>query len=624
MTYRDPGPDPLAVDPEVLVAAQARQRKRAALALVAVVIVAGAAVTIGSVVSAKQDAKDSEEAVAKLATCLLADPASAEPPAKVVRAIQVAELHRPSATDRWPLRCGGHARGLADHAKRRGLAGLAEASTKLGHALDAPDSYATDLQPLTARVFDEIEKAKIPRRLAAGVTRAPAPGPHLVLSTLPDSARLLPPGTMMRAVHPAAFPSQPLRLVFDEEGLATGPLACRLDAKAKTLLCHKVTGAAAAKSPSLRLWGTTASPEQAPLLFAGNRGTFGIYRSDTGAQVVEKLKNGSYGASLMDDGSFAYLDWNDKAPQIRLFRGVPGGPFEETKLLDRKDTGNPYYATAMFFGTFLYKSRNQDDGIHLMARRIEGARDRQLATVGPPVDVGRIGEVGRIEGSEGEEPHLVACRPGERDRVDGGGGAAGRAPIAIKAKGWDHSYITFMTSGESPGDPPKFSPPVASSVLWGDLYCRGGEAVLVANEGESAPSGFWPSVVVSRCSASGCKDTTMAFKKAIGQDPLLAPSSKQDVRAVELAGKLLFVWRSTAGGLRMRLGPAEQLASAEERVLFDDHAHEDGYRAEPTLLEFNLLSTGAEAVALLNTTKGLYGFLVDATGERSPLTMKID
>jgi len=77
-------------------------------------------------------------------------------------------------------------------------------------------------------------------------------------------------------------------------------------------------------------------------------------------------------------------------------------------------------------------------------------------------------------------------------------------------------------------------------------------------------------------------------------------------------------------GLGRRAGPAEQLASAEERVLYDDHAHDDGFRAEPTLLEFDVLSSGTDAVLLLNTTKGLYGFLVDAAGALSPLAMKVD
>ncbi len=75
----------------------------------------------------------------------------------------------------------------------------------------------------------------------------------------------------------------------------------------------------------------------------------------------------------------------------------------------------------------------------------------------------------------------------------------------------------------APGAPLTFSPPVASTALWGDFYCRGGEAVLVANEGEAGGSGYWPSVVVSRCAASGCNDSTMAFKKAVSQDPLVAP-----------------------------------------------------------------------------------------------------
>ena len=90
------------------------------------------------------------------------------------------------------------------------------------------------------------------------------------------------------------------------------------------------------------------------LAFAGDRGKSGIYDTETGARVVEKLEYGAYGASSFDDGSIAYLVWNDKPPATNVAI-VRDGKTKETKVVDRKESGNPYYSSALFWKWIDYK-----------------------------------------------------------------------------------------------------------------------------------------------------------------------------------------------------------------------------------------------------------------------------
>ena len=73
----------------------------------------------------------------------------------------------------------------------------------------------------------------------------------------------------------------------------------------------------------------------------------------------------------------------------------------------------------------------------------------------------------------------------------------------------------------------------------------------------------------------------------------------------------------------MRVGRPDQLATAPETILLDDHIRDGAYRDESTLVGFELLPFGKSAVLLLGTVEGVYAFLVDEGGKLSPLPTRV-
>ena len=105
----------------------------------------------------------------------------------------------------------------------------------------------------------------------------------------------------------------------------------------------------------------------------------------------------------------------------------------------------------------------------------------------------------------------------------------------------------------------------------------------------------------------------------------LTPREKKGVGAIDVGGKLLVVWSAgDRGGLRMRIGAPDQLATAPETILLDDHIRDGVYREESTLVGFELLPFGKKAVLLLDTVEGVFGFVVDAEGKLAALPTRMN
>ena len=121
-----------------------------------------------------------------------------------------------------------------------------------------------------------------------------------------------------------------------------------------------------------------------------------------------------------------------------------------------------------------------------------------------------------------------------------------------------------------------------------------------------------------------CKEHIVDIDMVLASNDDLTPREKKNVRAIEVSGKLLFVWSAgDRGGVRMRVGDPEQLATAPETILLDDHIREGTYRDESTLVDFELLPFGKNAVLLLGTVEGVYAFVVDASGTLTPLPTRL-
>ena len=501
----------------------------------------------------------------------------------------------------WPTRCAPLAQAFAATVRDNdGSAELVAAAEKLGKVLASETAFSTDIGPLVDDVFAKAKAASLDGEREADV-KAPVMAAKVpALAMLPAEARLVSPQTTLAGVHASPFTDTTLRFIVDEKESPAGPVSCAIAPGEKEISCTKIPAPAAQASPALRMWGTTNGNAHA-LAFAGDRGKSGIYDAVTGARLVEKLEYGAYGATSLEDGSLAYLLWNEKPPSTNVTILGKDGNSRTAKVVDRNEGGNPYYASTIIWDWVAYKQvRTAADGIRLIVRSLEATG---ASPVGPPVDIGRIDEVGHIEGGAEEEPHLTACRNG--------------ATTVLRAKGWNDTFLYFKRD--------TWSAAVTAHGQHGVLTCGENTATITKTWGDRVGAQrFRGGAVVSECTVSECKEHIVDIDKVLASNDDLTPRSRQSIRAIDVSGKLLFVWSAgDRGGVRMRVGAADQLATAPETILLDDHIRDGVYRDESTLVGFELLPFGKTAVLLLGTVEGVYAFMVDADAKLTPLPTRV-
>lgn len=599
MAYRQSGQaQDLAIDPDDLLAAQRRgSRKRLAIAAIAIIFVSTAAVATAFVVQSRSK-ESTRVAYSRFATCLVGGLSAAEGPSVRVRNTQLAAMAIPqdkrevTSGGEWPARCAplSHAFGAAV-SESGGPAELSSAAEKLGKALAAESAFSIDLSALVDEVFSRAKAMGVVVGPAPSVPLPPAPAAPLSLATLPRDGHLLARETTLASVHKAPFSEPALRFVIDDKDVPAAPAVCLLAPGQSEIVCRRVPAPAASLSPALRLWGTTEEHAH-PFVFAGVRGKMGIFDAESGARISDRLEYGAYGASSLNDGTFAFLVWNEKpTPSTHLVTLGADGSKREELVVSRKESGNPYYSSALFGRHVAYKQvRKGADGIRLVVRALE-ARG-----LGPAVDIGRIDEVGHIEGGTDEEPHLTACRNGDA--------------LVIRAKGWENTFLSFKTRDAA------WSPPIESHGLSGALTCNSaGTATVTRTWGNRVGSRYRGGVEQSFCTSSECKERSLDVPWMLKNNDDLIPREAKDIRAVDVDGKLLVVWRAgDRGGLRLRLAPIDRIGAESDVVVFDDHDRAGVPQAESTLVDFDLLPAPQGAILLLGTVDGVFPFLVHEHG----------
>jgi hypothetical protein len=478
-----------------------------------------------------------------------------------------------------------------------GSAELAEASEKVAKAVVSGPSLTADLGPPVDALFAKAATEKLASTPVADVPAPPRATP-MTLATLPKEARMFGEPITLAGVHRSPFGDETPRFIVDDSAFTKGPVVCELTETPAAFVCTKVPPPAATMSPALRLWGTTA-PGVKPFVFAGERGKSGIYRSDTGERLVDRLEYGAYGATALDDGSLGYLVWHATPPETHFVHIARDGSRTESAVVSRQESGNPYYSTSIYWSHVVYKSLKEGtDGIRLLVRDIDLS-----GALGKPVDIGRIAETGQIEGGEYEEPHLTGCRSGDT--------------TVIRAKGWQNTYLSFFVGG-------KWTAPVEAPGLGGKLECRPGEAIVSRVWGQPWGSRFKGGVDVRRCTVSGCEDRSIDFDRVLAGNRNVLPREARDVRSADIDGKELLVWSAgERGGLRLRFGPAGELPSLPDTVLYDDHVRDGTIREESTMVDFDLFPTAHGAILFLGTVDGVFAFLFDASGKPSPVRTRL-
>lgn len=607
MAYRHSGEaKDLSVDPEDILAAQARSSRKRLLIVATLLVLLGSAAAATLLALQSRASKAVKVAYGRFATCTVGATLAANEKASArVRASQLLAMAMPKeqrmsevGKEAWPTRCAPLTLAFAATLRDNdGSAELVTAAEKLGKALATEAAFSTNLGPLVDDVFAKARAASLDAHRESDVKPAPPPSKVPTLATLPMEARLVSPQTTLAGVHASPFTDTTLRLIIDEKDSPVGPVTCAIAPGEHEISCAKVPAPAALASPALRMWGTTNDNAHV-LAFAGDRGKSGIFDATTGRRIVDKLEYGAYGATSLADGGLAYLVWNEKPPSTRVTLVGKDGSSRSSNVVDRSESGNPYYSSTIFWDWIAYKQvRRGAEGIRLVVRALEpqGA--------GPAVDIGRIDEVGHIEGGTEEEPHLTACRNG--------------ATTVLRAKGWNDTFLYFKRDS--------WSTAVAAHGQHGVLTCGENTATITKTWGDRVGAQrFRGGAVVTQCTVSECKEHIVDIDKMLAQNDDLAPRERKNLRAIDVGGKLLMVWSAgDNGGVRMRVGAADQLANAPETILLDDHIRDGAYRDESTLVGLELLPFGRSAVLLLGTVDGVYAFLAEADGKLSPLPSRL-
>ncbi|MEO8800018.1 MAG: hypothetical protein ABI551_19135, partial [Polyangiaceae bacterium] len=574
-------------------AARARSRRtKLVLGAIGVVVLGGGA---GIMLLASHNAKvAAQDAWTDLSACVIGEPLAPNERASTrARGIQLTVLGLPEEKRvgtndvGWPGHCAERASAVVETQKALDDSRpIVTSAAKLVDALRVGPTNPT-LGTAVDDAWRDAEKAGLVAQPLKTVAQAtPTPQRPLTVDTLPLGSKLLSSSFSLASIHREPFPGTTLRFLVDDKDVKEGPTLCEMPPGTNALKCRAIPGEAAKMSPALRLWGTTEDGA-APLLFVGDRGRDGIYRSDTGARVEDKLGNGAYGIDARKDGSYAMLVWNEALSKTSLVVVSPDGKRVETPLFSRETDGNPYYNQAIFWSDVVSKQYvDGADGLHVLLRSIDAA-----GGVGAPNDIGSVDEPSLV-GWNDEYPHLRACKSSLAE--------------VLGVKTGSSIGLSLFVGG-------KWTQPIDGGAFPHELNCHGNQATLLTMSG---------SITHVVCDASSCKTERVAEADIYAHNRDVTGSDK-NVLGTDLGQKVAFTWLAgTMAGVRTRIAPVAQLTKAEDTVFFDDKVQDGVMKPDSTLLEMVDLTAAGTSLLFLRVVQGVFVFRFDADkGTLVPLTI---
>ena len=590
---REAGSGPSSQD---LLEAEFGKRKKGVVGwvLAGLVVLAGAA---GAGVFFQQQAKKqaANEAWGELSQCLLGEGAgAAESPELAFRRLQLAAMTLPE-TERgviegtpWPRRCSKSALRVIDAAKSAGLGGDGEQSLLhqaelLSKELDTADSFQADLSALLSSSFGAAK--------AAGLTAAPrqgAPGPGfaaetpLVLEELskatPLTKRYFPFNRVAVELH------QGEDRTFLVQDATVEPPAFFCTPGASALTCRSAPKGISA-SQTLSLLGT-AEKGGIPLLFAGDRGDAGVFFGESGESVDALYASGGWTAP---NGTTFLLGWDREDKKLTFVSRAKGeAKAKRAELEPDVETSNYFYNTALLWNHVVIRGVDKEGKRVLVVRDI----DVDKRKLGPEVLIGRLPEPGLITQENASRPHIAGCRSKDFELV--------------RVRGRHEDFLAFLVDG-------KWTLLPQGGVFFdGRLSCspKGASVTFIS-----------PRAVVTeiRCTSAACVSVNADL---LGKRAHLAPRDELfDV--VTVGDKVVAVWAAgQRGGIRLRVGPATEIASAKDIVLYDDLIQDGKLQAVSSLSDVGLIAGDDHAILLLGTKNGAFALRVDLDGKVAPA--KID
>jgi hypothetical protein len=568
--------------------AELRSRSKRRLWIVVGAVGAALAGGIWLVSARAAEAEDAalRTAAGALRGCLLQGPLDPGETATLrFRRLQIEALTRSDADaevhkgDLWPMSC-------------RPLVTAMKEALKAGKVADQAEKLqplAEFLQPIDARIVDS--KAVLEPSL--GLLDATAPGevpagqkplPPAVLNA--DSLAKVPAmskfGTAMSKAYTEDNPGETLSVLLAEETLAA-PLLCTFGT-GPAAGCEVLSGLGKVKGHGLRLLGTSA-PESKPLIFVGRRGAEGVYVAGE-SEPVTKLY--SYGGFSSKAGDAFVLGFDMDEKKLALVRR-PHGKAPQTSLLNPNfNVGHYFYSSQLLWDQVLVRGVTPNDERRLFSLSLMGkVGDFSL------VDIGELAEPGLIRPGEEEMPHITGCRTD--------------TATVVRVRGADNDFVTFRV-GE------RFSMPVFAPT-WGTLGCHGATATFtMAAAGSSGGL-----IEHASCTSAGCELRQLRLYTREREVMALRPTEQEHIQGVDLAGKVVVVWRAgERGGLRLRMASPDLFDTAPDQILFDDLVQAGKLGDMSTILGFRLYSRAKFAVLLLSTMAGLHAFRITPEGQVTP------
>jgi len=535
--------------------------------------------------------RELDGAVDSLRDCLLTGPLDEKESVTLrFRRLQLRALAHPDAelvTDAvkiWPFSCrsatGAAQAALKDSATETQLATLSALGKFLGPQ-SAVSRDASAIAEAALRTLNEVHDA--PVRKGSEPLPPSVPNVDSIVASTPLSQK----GASFSRTYTEDNPGLSLPVLIDDQDLPA-PIVCSFRDSLEAQ-CRTLSELAAVHGHGLRLLGTS-DPDAPNLIFAGNRGSEGIFVAGSATPIDHLYSYGGYSAK---DGSLSVLGYEEAEHGMVLAQKAGANAVVRTSLKPNFRVGNYFYGSQLLWDQVLVRGVTPDNERRLFTLPLD-KKDKSSFEL---ADIGELAEPGLIRPGQQAEPHLTGCRTEQA--------------TVVRVRGYDHDFLTFRING-------KFSMPVPSSTE-GVLSCYGSTATLVWAT-RAAPL----RVAHETCTSAGCQLAVVTEKELDHETTELRAKDNASLAAVDLAGRLLVVWLAgERGGLRLRMASPEAFGHATDTVIFDDHVSNAKVVEASTILGFRLYSRASFAVLLLSTLAGVHAFHIDPSGTIAPFEIKM-
>ena len=380
--------------------------------------------------------------------------------------------------------------------------------------------------------------------------------------------------------------------------------------------CSKLPDNLTKAGHGLRLLGSTEKGAS-PLIFEGNHGDGGVFRSDTG-ELVDTLS--SYGGSATTSGAAYVLGWDEAKAEPFIVSRSRGAtkPLREPIKTDF-DVANHFFRPEILWDMLVVpvlppKLEDDSSGAEPSppadAKKSDNPKYKEVeqGIYVLPMDekMGKTGDATLVlplytsyaGDSDPDESHIVACKT---DKA-----------VAIFAWGIGRTdLLTFRIDGH-------WTKPLGGTFR-GSLTCDGASVALTSVFRASTP---WNSnVEETKCTSAECDHAELEIKEMIPGGLELAPRNNL-LDAIDVNGKLVVAWAAgDRGGIRVRVGASREMASAKDTVVLDDLVADGKPVTESVVSDLRLLhapGSPGHAVLLLSTKSGVIAFRVEASGDVTP------